>query len=160
MWLPRPVDEVFAFFADAMNLETLTPPWLKFTVLTPKVEMRVGALIDYRLKVRGLPVRWRTEITAWEPTRRFVDEQLRGPYRLWRHEHTFRPLDGGTVCGDVVEYRLPGIPGLASDPVSRLVHGVWVRPDLERIFDYRRDTMLRLFGESAGARPATPARAG
>jgi ligand-binding SRPBCC domain-containing protein len=139
-WLPRPVEEVFPFFADARNLEELTPPLLHFRILTPKVEMRPGALIDYTLKIRGVPVRWRTEITAWEPPLRFVDMQQRGPYRLWRHLHTFEARDGGTLCGDVVEYALPRAPGRS------LVHKLLVRPDLERIFDYRAQVMQRRFG--------------
>ena len=98
--LPRPIDEVFPFFADAHNLETLTPPWLKFHVLTPKpIAMAVGTKIDYKLRIRGLPLRWRSEITAWEPPFRFQDEQLRGPYRQWIHEHTFQEADGMTLAG-------------------------------------------------------------
>src|SRR5688500_5927578 len=86
--VPRSIDEVFAFFADAMNLERITPPSVRFRVVTPlPITMRKGALIDYKLRVRGLPIRWQSEITAWEPQRRFIDEQRRGPYKFWRHEH-------------------------------------------------------------------------
>src|SRR3954468_23005074 len=99
--LPRPVTEVFMFFAEPGNLETLTPPWLRFHILTPQpILMRAGARIDYRLRVHGLPVRWQSEITAWEPPVRFVDEQRRGPYRVWVHEHTFEEGDGGTEVRD------------------------------------------------------------
>ena len=95
--VPRPLDEVFSFFADAMNLERITPPWSASAFSPPRRSaMRVGLLIDYKLRIRGLPVRWQTEITAWEPHRRFVDEQRRGPYKFWRHEHTFEECDGGT----------------------------------------------------------------
>src|SRR5688572_24197584 len=98
VWLPRPVEEVFPFFGNAHNLDVLTPPWLHFEILTPPpIGMRVGALIDYRISLRGLPMTWRTRITVWEPNRRFVDEQLRGPYREWIHTHDFEHVAGGTL---------------------------------------------------------------
>ena len=136
--LPRPLAEVFPFFADARNLERLTPPWLRFEVLTPgRIEMRRGTTIDYRLRLRGVPVRWRSEITAWEPPVRFVDEQRRGPYRLWVHEHRFEERAGGTLAGDHVRYAVPG---------GRLVDRLVVRRDLDRIFEYRRDVLREIFG--------------
>ena len=105
LWLPRPRTEVFHFFAEARNLENITPPWLKFEVLTPApIEMRPGTLIDYRIRVHGLPISWRTEITEWQPPHHFVDVQLRGPYTLWHHTHTFEERDGGTLCLDHVRY--------------------------------------------------------
>lgn len=143
LWLPRSRDEVFPFFADARNLQRITPPWLKFEVLTPEpITLLPGALIDYRLKVHGLPLRWRTEISEWEPPARFVDIQLRGPYRLWHHTHTFESRDGGTLCGDVVRYRVPG---------GALVNALFVRRDVERIFAFRRQALLGLFGNRSGA---------
>lgn len=124
-----PLEEVFAFFADAANLDRLTPPWLHFQILTrTPLEMDVGTRIEYQLRLRGFPIRWRTEITVWEPPHRFVDLQREGPYREWEHTHEFRALAGGTVVRDVVDYAVPG-PGL----VQRL----FVGPELERIFDYR-----------------------
>ena len=103
LWLPRPREEVFSFFADAHNLQTITPPWVRFEVLTPKpVQMKPGALIDYRIRVHGLPIRWRTEITEWNPPHRFVDVQIRGPYTLWHHTHSFEERDHGTLCRDHV----------------------------------------------------------
>ena len=135
--LPQPLDEVFPFFADARNLERLTPPWLRFAVLTPgPIEMRPGATIDYRLRLRGVPLRWRSEITVWEPPFRFVDEQRRGPYRLWIHEHRFEEDAGRTLAHDHVRYALPG--GWLAD---RLL----VRRDLQRVFEYRRQILLDLF---------------
>ena len=142
-WFPRPLDEVFAFFADAGNLEAITPPWLGFEILTPRpIAMRPGALIDYRLRLRGLPVRWRTEISLWQPPHRFVDEQRRGPYREWRHEHTFAAVDDGTLVRDHVRYQVPG---------GRLVHELFVRRDVARIFDFRRDRLAQLLGDTAAA---------
>lgn len=144
-WFPHPPDRVFAFFADARNLEVITPPWLSFEVLTPDlIEMRPGALIDYRLRLHGVPLRWRTEISAWQPPQRFVDEQRRGPYREWEHEHTFTARDGGTLAGDHVRYRVPG---------GRLVHELFVRRDVERIFDFRRDRLAQLLGAAATGTP-------
>lgn len=138
--IPRPIEDVFAFFADAGNLQAITPPWLDFriTSLMP-IEMRAGALIDYRLKLRGVPIRWRTRISAYDPPRRFIDEQLKGPYRVWHHEHTFETAaDGSTVMRDIVTYELPRVPGRA------LAHRWLVRPDLERIFAYREKRLLEL----------------
>ena len=137
--LPRPPGDVFPFFADAGNLERLTPPWLRFEVLTPgPIEMRRSAAIDYRLRLRGVPVRWRSEITAWEPPFRFVDEQRRGPYRLWIHEHRFEERAGHTTLArDHVRYAVPG---------GRVVDRLLVRPDLERVFEYRRAVLRRIFG--------------
>ncbi|MBS0205038.1 MAG: SRPBCC family protein [Planctomycetes bacterium] len=139
-WLPRGIEEVFEFFADACRLEEITPPWLHFQVQTPKpVPMHAGSLIDYTLKLHGVPIRWRTEISEWAPPFRFVDCQLKGPYRLWRHLHTFEERDGGTFVRDHVDYRVPGGP---------LVHWLFVRPDLNRIFTYRRQTLQKLLGRS------------
>jgi len=143
LWLPRPPEEVFPFFADASNLERLTPPFLRFRILTPRpIEMRPGALIDYRLRVHGVPLGWRTRIEAWEPPHRFVDLQLRGPYRLWHHTHTFEARDGGTLCRDVVRYAVRG---------GALVDRLFVRRDVARIFAYRAEVLRDLFG--AGREP-------
>ncbi|HEX7654301.1 MAG TPA: SRPBCC family protein [Verrucomicrobiae bacterium] len=137
LWLPRTPAEVFPFFGDAYNLETITPPWLKFRVLTPApIPMQVGTLIDYRLRIHGLPVRWRTRISAWEPNHRFVDEQLRGPYRQWIHEHTFEPHAGGTRCRDVVKYAVP---------FDWLMHPLLVRRDVATIFEYRAEALKKHF---------------
>lgn len=141
LWLPRARPEVFAFFADARNLEELTPAWLKFRILSPTpIEMRPGAIIEYQIRLRGLPMRWRSEITIWEPPLRFVDEQRRGPYKLWRHEHRFEEKDGGTLCTDRVEYAVP---------FDGLVHRRLVAPDLARIFAYRREKLAERFGRAA-----------
>ena len=137
LWLPRKREEIFPFFAEARNLESITPPWLKFEVLTPEpIVMRAGTLIDYRIKVHGLPIRWRTEIAEWQPPQRFVDVQLRGPYHLWHHTHTFEECDGGTLCTDHVRYRPRG---------GALVNWLFVRRDVERIFQFRQQRLKELF---------------
>lgn len=143
VWLPRPIAEVFAFFAEASNLGAITPPWLGFRILTPTpIRMARGTIIDYRIRLHGVPMRWRTLISLWDPPGCFVDEQIRGPYRLWRHTHTFEALDGGTLCGDRVEYNAPG-----GEPIHRL----FVRPRVEQIFAFRRAAIIERFGGQGGA---------
>jgi len=146
IWLPQSRAEVFDFFADAFHLQEMTPPWLHFQVLTPApIAMSAGALIDYRLRLHGLPIRWRTRITVWEPPYQFVDTQLRGPYRLWEHRHTFEEYDGGTRVRDEVDYAVPG---------GWLVERGFVRRDLRRIFEFRRQTLPTLVAQFlATARP-------
>lgn len=139
--VPHGRDEVFEFFADAHQLERITPPWLQFQVLTPKpIEMTAGTLIDYKLRLHGIPVNWRTEISIWEPGVRFVDRQLKGPYRYWLHEHTFEDVPDGTRMIDTVTYGVPG---------GRLVHRLLVKRDLLKIFEFRQRTFLKLFLKSS-----------
>ena len=141
-WLPRPREEVFRFFSDAGNLQRITPPFLHFQVLTrAPIAMRQGALIDYRLKLHGIPMRLRSEITAWEPPVRFADVQVRGPYAEWNHTHTFEEEEGGTMVRDVVRYRLRG-PAFA----SRLINRLLVAPDTRRIFEFRHTALEEIFG--------------
>ena len=138
--LPRPRPEVFAFFADAGNLEAITPPWLHFHIVTPQpIAMRQGALIDYHLRLRGLPLTWKTKITAWDPPHRFVDEQLRGPYRLWVHEHVFEEDGDGTVVEDHVHYAVP------FGPLGYLADRLLVARDLRAIFGYREARLREVF---------------
>ena len=138
LFLHQPIERVFEFFADAGNLEMITPPWLRFSILTPRpIAMREGTRIDYRLRVHGLPVRWSSEITRWDPPRGFVDEQRHGPYRLWIHLHEFVERDGGTEVRDFVRYAVPG---------GRLVDRLFVRGDLERIFAHRTRSLRRILG--------------
>jgi ligand-binding SRPBCC domain-containing protein len=136
--LPGTPEEVFPFFGDALNLEAITPPWLGFRVATPRpIAMAPGALIEYRLRLHGVPIRWRTTIAVWEPPRRFVDVQLSGPYALWHHTHDFSvAAGGGTLMRDTVRYALP------LGPLGELAHALLVRRDLARIFDFRRDAVL------------------
>ena len=152
VWLPRPRSEVFSFFAEARNLQTITPPWLRFDVLTPApIVMRPGTLIDYRISVHGLPVRWRTEITEWDPPHQFVDVQLRGPYTLWHHTHTFEEREGGTLCRDRVRYRPRG---------GALLDWLFVRRDVARIFQYRQQRLRELFSAAASDLARESARSG
>ncbi|MEQ9400964.1 MAG: SRPBCC family protein [Longimicrobiales bacterium] len=137
-FLPLPRDEVFPFFAAAENLERITPPELRFRIVTPlPIEMRPGTRIDYRLRLSGIPFGWRTEITEWDPPRSFADTQLRGPYHTWIHRHVFEERDGGTLMTDEVEYRLPfGRLGQVALP--------FVRAQVGRIFRHRQAAMERI----------------
>ena len=144
--VPRPRGEVFGFFADAFNLERITPKLLRFRILTPPpIDMGQGTLIDYRLRLHGFPVRWRTRIEVWEPDERFVDLQLRGPYRYWHHLHEFREVEGGTEMVDRVDYELP------FGPLGTLVRALFVRRSLQRIFDYRQQAIGEVFGSGRGS---------
>jgi ligand-binding SRPBCC domain-containing protein len=144
--LPAARDELFAFFSDARQLEAITPPWLNFRVLDPDgIVLREGTLINYRLRILGIPLRWQSRISVWQPNERFVDEQVVGPYRWWRHEHRFTdtPMAGpagervqGTEITDTVEYGVP---------LAWVLHPLLVRRDLLAIFAHRRQRMLELF---------------
>lgn len=135
--LPRPRAEVFPFFSDAGNLESITPAFLNFRILTPlPIEMQAGARIDYRIRLRGIPIRWRTHISVWEPNTRFVDEQVRGPYRRWHHEHLFEDAGDETLMTDIVHYRVW---------LGTLLHPLMVKKDLLRIFEYRQARILEHF---------------
>jgi ligand-binding SRPBCC domain-containing protein len=137
-WLPHPPEEVFRFFSDARNLQAITPAWLDFTVLTSgTIAMKPGTLIDYQLRLHGIPLGWTTEITVWEPPLRFVDEQRQGPYRLWIHEHRFAPRGDGTLATDDVRYSVPG---------GRLIDRLFVRRDVQRIFAFRRKRLEQILG--------------
>ena len=142
--LPRPPAGVFPFFADAANLERITPPELQFHIITPgPIHMQVGTLIEYRLRLFGVPFTWLTRISQWDPPEQFVDEQLYGPYRQWIHTHHFAPSAGGTLMTDRVVYQLPFFPlGELAAPLVRL--------QLQRIFAYRRRTIARLLAAKPG----------
>jgi ligand-binding SRPBCC domain-containing protein len=142
--LEADIATVFQFFSAARNLERLTPDWLRFEVLTPEpIDLREGTVIDYRLRLHGLPLTWRSRIESWEPPHAFVDRQLRGPYRLWHHRHEFTPAARGTDMHDVVHYGLP------LGPAGRIAHALLVRRDLTRIFDYRHQEITRWLATSA-----------
>ncbi len=146
--------DVFAFFAEPENLDAITPPDLRFEIVTSRpVTMRAGALIAYRLRLAGVSFRWRTRIEAFEPEEGFVDVQLRGPYRSWRHTHAFREVTEGTLVRDRVEYELP------LGPLGALAHALFVRRRLERIFAHRRGRIAELLeGGAEGEVAGTSAR--
>lgn len=140
-FLPRPRDEVFAFFEDAKNLEAITPPFLRFRVTTPgPIAMHEGTLIEYRLSLFGIPFGWKTRIDEYEPGVRFVDRQLEGPYRLWRHTHTFEDVAGGTRMTDRVEYESP------LGPLGHIANALFVKRTVAKIFDHRAEVIGQRFG--------------
>ncbi len=136
-WIGRPRETVFAFFADAMNLEAITPPWLRFEIKTKSpIDMHQGTRIDYRLRLHGIPISWTSKIAVWDPPRSFVDEQVRGPYRFWRHEHTFEQNNSGTIVRDHVVYAVCG---------GRIIHRLLVARDVAEIFEFRRRKLSEIF---------------
>ncbi|MDQ2630036.1 MAG: SRPBCC family protein [Actinomycetota bacterium] len=143
-----PIERAFGFYGDARNLERITPPWLGFVVTTPgPIEMGIGTLIEYRLRLHRVPVRWQTRIEAWEPPRRFVDAQVKGPYSLWEHTHAFEEDGpGATIIRDRVRYSIP------FGPLGELANRLLVRRDLRRIFDYRREAVARELATAASRR--------
>ena len=153
--LAPPPGDLFPFFADAFNLQKITPDTVKFKVVTPPpIEMREGAIIDYRLRIKGVPQRWRTEITVWDPPHRFVDEQRRGPYKLWHHEHTFTAEGAasgggasggasggdGTRCDDRVDFEV------GMGPLGHLAAALFVKRDVKKIFRHRAAVLHEMFG--------------
>ncbi len=160
--ITKALDNVFPFFTKAENLALITPPSLAFRVLTPSpIAMERGRIIDYTIRMVGMEVRWRSMITAYEPPLHFVDEQIMGPYSFWHHSHTFERLGKETLMHDCVRYALPlCLAGMPRD----LAHRLYVRPNLEHIFDYRRDVIASMFGcgdapaSNGAAQPETPMR--
>ncbi len=147
--LPGRPEEVFPFFADARNLEAITPPLLRFEVVTPgEIPMRVGTLIQYRLTLRGIGVNWLTSIQEWDPPWRFVDVQVRGPYALWHHTHEFAAAPGGkdTIMRDTVRY------AVGFGPLGALAARAFVQRDVATIFDFRRDAVVAALRSAADGR--------
>ena len=138
--LSYPIEQVFRFFASPENLNLLTPPWVNFSILSPQsIEMAVGTIIEYRIRLRGVPVTWRSEITEWQPPFAFCDVQLRGPYRFWVHRHTFEERPDGTLVTDHVDYGVLG---------GALVNRLFVAGELKRIFGYRKTRLHELFPDT------------
>lgn len=148
LWLPASRDEVFEFFSKAENLQRITPSWLNFEILTPlPIEIMQGCTIDYQLKLFGVPIRWKTEIPTWQPPHGFVDRQIKGPYRTWIHTHQFESIDGGgTMMIDKVEYMPKGWF------LAPLLDRLFVKRNVKRIFDYRREEIFRIFSTTSKAR--------
>ena len=139
--VPQDLGSVFAFFADPTNLELLTPNWLRFKILTPlPIQMEEGTQIEYRLRLHGIPLRWKSAITVWEPPNQFVDEQIHGPYRVWIHQHAFTRTDNGTLISDKVQYSVLG---------GALTNRLLVRKDIARIFAFRKQVMQTVFRPEA-----------
>ncbi|HEU4637206.1 MAG TPA: SRPBCC family protein [Edaphobacter sp.] len=139
-FIPRPQQEVFAFFSEAANLERITPPFLGFEIVTPQpIAMKPGTLIDYRIKLFGVPMYWKTLIKEYEPISHFVDVQLKGPYRLWHHRHEFTSVPDGTQMRDQVDYELP------FGPLGTIARTLFVRRTLDKIFDYRTSVIQDIF---------------
>ena len=135
--LPYPRPQVFDFFSRAENLNLITPPWVHFSILTPlPIEMKLGAVIEYRIRVRGILLRWLSEITDWDPPYRFEDTQIRGPYRRWVHSHIFGEMPEGTLVTDDVSYQVPG---------GAAVNRLYVTAELRRIFNYRKTNLPELY---------------
>jgi ligand-binding SRPBCC domain-containing protein len=140
LWVPRPLPDVFDFFAKAENLERITPPWMQFRIVTPPpIEVRQGTTIAYALRVRGIPLKWISKIDKWDPPHEFVDIQVKGPYKFWHHTHRFSERAGGTSIEDTVRYALP------FGALGRSVNWLQVAGDLAKIFDYRAQQVQELF---------------
>ena len=138
LWVPQPIDNVFPFFSDIHNLDRITPKWLRFRSVDHPADVAEGTRLQHKFKIRGFPVTWVSEITHWDPPYGFVDEQKKGPYRYWRHEHHFREERDGTVCEDVVKYAVLG---------GALVNRYFIAPDLKKIFDYRQEKLKKIFSK-------------
>ena len=139
-YINKPLEVVFEFFSKPENLEMITPKSLSFNILTPTpIKMEKGSLIDYTIRLFGIPIHWRTLISDYEPPFRFVDQQIKGPYTFWHHTHTFKPVEGGVEIIDQVKYSLP------LGWLGTLAHAIWVRKDLEKIFEYRKTVIQHYF---------------
>lgn len=138
--IKRPLEEVFQFFSKAENLNLLTPSELEFRILTPlPIKMQAGALIDYKIKLNGIPFNWKTEIAEWKVNERFVDQQIKGPYQIWHHTHSFKSVDGGTEMTDEVKYLSPGWI------IEPLIQALFIKKKVESIFDYRNSKLKEIF---------------
>ncbi len=139
-FINKPIEDVFEFFSNPDNLSVITPPKLGFKILTPTpIKMSVGRLIDYKIYLMGIPIHWRTLITDFDPPHTFIDQQIKGPYTIWHHTHTFQKVDGGVEIKDRVVYSIP------FSILGRILNFLWIRKDLENIFNYRKKVIDELF---------------
>ena len=139
-FINKPIEDVFEFFSNPDNLSVITPPKLGFKILTPTpIKMSIGRLIDYKIYLMGIPIHWRTLITNFDPPHTFIDQQIKGPYTIWHHTHTFQKVDGGVEIKDRVVYSIP------FSILGRILNFLWIRKDLENIFNYRKKVIDELF---------------
>ena len=139
-FVPSDLDTVFEFFSRPENLEKITPSSMGFNIITPTpIDMKEGAIIDYTVKIMGVPMRWRTMITSYKKNEYFVDEQLKGPYSYWHHKHTFKEVEGGVLIIDEITYALP------IQAFRLIVHPVLIKPQLNQIFNFRFQTIKDKF---------------
>lgn len=139
-FINKPIEDVFEFFSNPDNLSVITPPKLGFKILTPTpIKMSIGRLIDYKIYLMGIPIHWRTLITDFDPPHTFIDQQIKGPYTIWHHTHTFQKVDGGVEIKDRVVYSIP------FSILGRILNFLWIRKDLENIFNYRKKVIDELF---------------
>lgn len=140
VFIPAPIEQVFDFFSLADNLNLITPPWLKFQIKTPgPIRMELNTSIDFALKINGIPIKWRSEITEWHPPGSFTDKQVKGPYAIWEHKHNFFAKDNGTIMEDIITY---SVPGFIFEPV---VYTLFVGWRLKKIFAFREAKILEVF---------------
>ncbi len=140
-FINKPIEDVFEFFSNPDNLSVITPPKLGFKILTPTpIKMSAGRLIDYKIYLMGFPIHWRALITDFDPPHTFIDQQIKGPYTIWHHTHTFQKVDGGVEIKDRVVYSIP------FSILGRILNFLWIRKDLENIFNYRKKVIDELFG--------------
>ena len=139
-FIPHPINRVFGFFSKPENLEKITPNTLHFKILADlPIDMKVDQEIDYKIRIRGIPMRWRSKILSYDPPNSFIDEQIKGPYALWHHTHNFIEKDGGTYIHDIVKYKIPyGF-------IGRFLNKVWISKDLNSIFSYRKHEIAKFF---------------
>jgi len=141
-FIPSSIERVFDFFSRAENLNRITPPWFHFKIVTKiPIRMTKGTLIEYSLRLHGVPIRWMSQITGWDPPHSFVDTQLKGPYKIWIHQHLFQARDGGTFMQDIVKYAILG------SILEPFIHFLFVQRELDRIFDYREESLVKIFSK-------------
>lgn len=142
-FIDTPINEVFSFFEKPENLQEITPPYLNFKIITPSpIKMEEGQVISYKIKLRGIPLTWKSLISLYDPPNSFIDEQIRGPYAIWHHTHTFKEEDGGTMIEDEVKYAIP------FSIIGRICNHLFIKNDLNKIFQYRKEKISLIFNNN------------